>query len=80
LFTIYGKISLDMMTIVEVNAEKLRQLRGDRTLSLRELAKLSGVAHTTLWYIEDGRRTRTHPSTIRKLATALGVEPQELIR
>ncbi len=69
-----------MMTVVEVDANKLRQLREARILSLRELEAESGVSYNTIWFIEAGRRKRTHPSTIRKLAAALGVEPQELLR
>lgn len=69
-----------MLVNVEVDADKLRRLREREMLSLRELADLSGVAHNTVWRIEAGRRQRTHPRTIRKLAAALSVEPTELLR
>ena len=65
---------------MEVDAIRLRQIREERVLSLRELEKLSGVSYNTIWFIEAGRRQRTHPRTIRKLAQALGVEPQELVK
>ena len=45
---------------------------------MRELQELSGVNYNIIWFIEAGRRQRTHPPTIRKLAQALGVEPTEL--
>jgi transcriptional regulator with XRE-family HTH domain len=69
-----------MLADMEVDAAKLRKFREARILSLRELEELSGVSYNTIWFIEAGRRKRTHPRTIRKLALALGVEPTELIK
>lgn len=59
--------------------EKLKELRAERALSLRELAAASGLAHTTIWKLEQGRED-AHPRTIRLLAEALGVAPRELMR
>ena len=59
--------------------ERLKALRKERVLSLRELEEISGVSYNTIWRIEDGRQG-AHPRTIRKLAEALGVEPRELIQ
>ena len=53
---------------------KLRELRLRRALTLRELAALSGVAFDTIHGIETGKH-QPRPSTVRKLADALGVEP-----
>ena len=64
---------------MEVNTRKLKELRRRRVLSMRELEELSGVSHNTIWRIESGRQG-AHPRTIRKLAEALGVEPEELLR
>jgi transcriptional regulator with XRE-family HTH domain len=64
---------------MEVDVERLKELRRERVLSLRELEEKSGVSYNTIWRIEDGRQG-AHPRTIRKLADALGVEPKELIR
>jgi transcriptional regulator with XRE-family HTH domain len=64
---------------MEVNVERLRELRRERVLSLRELEEKSGVSYNTIWRIEDGRQG-AHPRTIRKLAEALGVDPKELIQ
>jgi transcriptional regulator with XRE-family HTH domain len=64
---------------MEVNVERLKELRRERVLSLRELEERSGVSYNTIWRIEDGRQG-THPRTVRKLAQALGVDPKELIR
>ncbi len=53
-------------------AERLRQVRELSGLSLNTLAKVSGVARTTIGYIESGQ---TSPSiaTVELLARALGV-------
>jgi transcriptional regulator with XRE-family HTH domain len=64
---------------MEVNVERLKELRRERVLSLRELEKRSGVSYNTIWRIEDGRQG-AHPRTVRKLADALGVKPAELIK
>ncbi len=59
--------------------ERLKELRRERVLSLRELEERSGVSYNTIWRIEAGRQG-AHQRTIRKLAEALGVEPVELIK
>jgi transcriptional regulator with XRE-family HTH domain len=64
---------------MEVNVERLKELRREHVLSLRELEEKSGVSHNTIWRIEAGRQG-AHQRTIRKLADALGVRPSELIR
>ena len=63
---------------MEVNVAKLKELRQRRVLTLRELDEESGVSYNTSWRLENGY-TEARPSTIRKLAAALGVEPEELI-
>jgi transcriptional regulator with XRE-family HTH domain len=64
---------------MEVNVERLKELRRERVLSLRELEERSGVSYNTIWRIEDGRQG-AHPRTVRKLADALRVDPSELIK
>lgn len=64
---------------MEVDVERLKELRQERVLSLRELEERSGVSYNTIWRIEDGRQG-AHPRTIRKLAEALGVKPSELVK
>ena len=56
---------------------KLREVREDRTLSIRELAELAGVHYNTILRLENNKGG-AHPRTIRRLAEALGVEPREL--
>ena len=65
--------------LVEVNVQKLRELRQRSVLTLRELEARSGVAYNTIWRLENGK-TGAQPRTIRKLAAALGVEPEELVK
>jgi len=65
--------------VVEVDVHRLRALRHQRVLTLRELEERSGVAYNTIWHLENGKRG-AQPRTIRKLADALGVDPEELVK
>ena len=64
---------------ISVNGRRLQELRVEQALSLRALAKRSGVTYDTINKLELGRRP-AHASTIRRLADGLGVEPKELIK
>jgi DNA-binding XRE family transcriptional regulator len=64
---------------MEVNVQRLRALRSEHVLTLRELAEEAGVSKDTVWRLENGH-SEAHPSTIRKLARALGVQPRELVK
>jgi transcriptional regulator with XRE-family HTH domain len=55
----------------------LRQWRTKAALSQADLAKISGVERATIARIEGGSQT-PRPSTLRKLAAALGIEPSQL--
>jgi transcriptional regulator with XRE-family HTH domain len=65
--------------MVEVNVDRLKALRHQRVLTLRELEQRSGVAYNTIWHRENGKRG-AQPRTLRKLARALDVEPEELVK
>ena len=58
---------------------KLRELRRRRVLTLEELAQKAGVGRNTVWRLEHGLMG-AQPRTIRKLAKALDVEPEELVK
>ena len=58
---------------------KLKRLREERVLSQRELARMAGLTHQTVWRYENGF-TNAHPSTIRKIAGVLGVQPKDLVK
>ena len=47
-------------------------------LTQRQLGELAGVAHTTVQRLESLSRG-AYPQTLRKLATALRVEPKDLL-
>ncbi|MDP9439181.1 MAG: helix-turn-helix domain-containing protein [Actinomycetota bacterium] len=57
----------------------LREIRRSRGLSQRELAGLAGVSTGTVYRLENQLRG-AYPVTMRKLASALGVSPPELVR
>ena len=64
---------------MEIDVQKLKDLREDRVFSQRELARMANLAYGTVWRIENGfPEVRTN--TIRKLARVLGVEPRELVK
>jgi transcriptional regulator with XRE-family HTH domain len=56
----------------------LRDLRRRAIMSQEELAAKSGVARDTISKLETGQR-RAYPSTIRKLAAGLEVQPRMLL-
>jgi len=68
---------LRIQDYVEVNVDRLKALRKKRVLALRELGEKAGVSKDTISRIE--RTGKAYPSTIRKLANALGVDPSELV-
>jgi transcriptional regulator with XRE-family HTH domain len=63
-----------------ISGDRLRKVRDMRLLSQRELAERAGLSPTTILKLESGRVDEPHPRTIRKLADALEVDPDELIR
>ena len=58
---------------------RLKELRRRRVLTLEELAKKAGVGRNTVWRLEHGLMG-AQPRTIRKLAKALDVEPEVLVK
>ena len=58
---------------------RLRELRRQKVLSMRELEEMSGVSYNTIWRLETGK-TGAQPRTIRRIADALGVDAAELVK
>ena len=58
---------------------EIRRLRELNALTRKDLSELSDVDQATLYLREHGRTARARPSTIRRLASALGVEPSVLM-
>ena len=57
---------------------RLKMLRQRAFLTQRELAQRAGLSEVTVNRLEQGKQT-ARISTIRKLASALGVVPEELV-
>jgi transcriptional regulator with XRE-family HTH domain len=68
------------MPSMEVDVQKLKELRRHKVLSMRELEALSGVSYNTIWRLETERTIEARPRSIRALAGALGVEPHQLLK
>ena len=68
-----------MLAEVLYIGDQLRDLRKRRLLTQEQLAERSGVGIATIVRVE---RNQVEPrgSTIRKLAEALSVEPEELVK
>ena len=63
----------------DIDGDKLRQIRVKRALSQQDLEQTTGIAQSTISNLELGNRP-ARLSTIRKLAEALNVEPNELMK
>jgi transcriptional regulator with XRE-family HTH domain len=61
-----------------VTLPRLKRLRERAALSQEELGEQAGLARTTVLRLEKGGEA-PYPSTIRKLARALGVRPDQLM-
>jgi transcriptional regulator with XRE-family HTH domain len=68
----------DLKTPEELMAERpsLTTVRLRAAMSMNELARTAGVSPNTVMDVERGARPRM--STMRKLAVALGVAPQDI--
>ncbi len=60
-------------------SERLKKVRERRVLTQEELAAAAGVPVVTISRIENGHTEEPRPSTVRKLAKPLGVDPTWLI-
>lgn len=60
--------------------QRLRHLRESQGLTLRQLAEKSGVNHASIGNIETGERSDPRTSIMVKLAHALGVSVEELLK
>jgi transcriptional regulator with XRE-family HTH domain len=68
-----------MMEAVVYVGDNVRELRTLNALTQEELADRAGITTTALSRIERNE-AEPRPSTLRKLAAALGVEPREVIK
>ncbi len=63
---------------MEVNLQKLRQMRIDHGLSRRQLALKAGLSPGAVAVVE--QRGRARPETLKKIADVLGVRASELVK
>lgn len=61
---------------VEIDVDRLKELRREKVLTIERLAALAHVSKNTISKAERGGSI--YPSSIHKIAGALGVEPSEL--
>jgi transcriptional regulator with XRE-family HTH domain len=71
-------VSQDRYRNRSIHLPYLRALRQRRGLSQKELGELARVSPGTVYRVENGLRG-AYPGTVRKLATALEVAPEELL-
>ncbi len=74
----YGKVIPVNYRVMEVNLEKLRQMRIDQGLSQRQLSLKAGLSAGAVAVVE--QRGRAHPETLKKIADVLGVRASELVK
>jgi transcriptional regulator with XRE-family HTH domain len=74
----YGRINPVNYRVMEVNLEKLRQMRIDQGLSQRQLSLKAGLSAGAVAVVE--QRGRAHPDTLKKIADVLGVRASELVK
>jgi transcriptional regulator with XRE-family HTH domain len=71
---------LDGLTPGQIVGRNVRAVRDEQLLSQRELAERSGVAKITIATLELGRSAHPRRRTVEKLANALSVSADTLIR
>jgi transcriptional regulator with XRE-family HTH domain len=74
----YGRIFPVNYRGMEVNLEKLRQMRIDQGLSQRQLSLKAGLSAGAVAVVE--QRERARPDTLKKIADVLGVRASELVK
>lgn len=62
---------------VEIDAEKLREMRQDQGLTQKDLAKISGITAQYLGQLENRHRLRVSPPVFARLCDSLGIEATE---
>ncbi len=72
-------MSSDSQPAAEDLGRRVRALRLRRFLTQEQLADASGIGRATIARLEAGRST-PHLGTVKALASALHVEPEELVR
>src|SRR5918997_5821250 len=74
----YGRIFPVNYRAMEVNLEKLQQMRIDQGLSQRQLSLKAGLSAGAVAVVE--QRGRARPDTLKKIADVLSVRASELVK
>ncbi|MDB5349025.1 MAG: anaerobic benzoate catabolism transcriptional regulator [Planctomycetota bacterium] len=61
-------------------AQRIRQLRFTKGWGPEDLAERASISRTALYQIEAGKTGVPRASTLRRLARALGVDPEDLLQ
>jgi transcriptional regulator with XRE-family HTH domain len=75
---VFLQVFCSVLEVTAMDLPWLRDLRRRAVMSQEDLAEKSGVARDTISKLETGQRG-AYPSTIRKLAAGLEVEPRMLL-
>ncbi len=70
---------LHLVSPLQINAAKLRELRLDAGLSQEALARRAHMSYRTVVRLESGQSKNSRELTLRALADALDVDPAELL-
>ncbi len=68
-----------LATVPAVDKDKLKRLRLGKGRTQIQLAEDAGVSPDTVVRWEKGRGKNPHPGSLTKLASALGVNPGDLL-
>lgn len=66
------------MSIVKIFAERLKALRAEKNISMRQLGKVVGLDHKSIWQYENGI-SEPKQETLIKLADYFGVTTDYLL-
>ena len=69
-----------MIITVYLDGQKLKRHRVTKGFTQRSLAEAAGISPSTVNLLEQRQKNeRFHPTTLVRLAEALGIEPSELL-
>lgn len=67
------------MKTVGIRMDEVKRMAYSQNMSVTKLATKAGLSANTLFCLQSGRR-KASPLTLNKIATALGVEPEAIVK
>lgn len=64
---------------VEIRMDEVKRMAYSQSMSVTKLATKAGLSANTLFVLQSGRR-KASLLTLNKIATALGVEPETIVK